>query len=173
MALPNITISPAGAGVVTPSSLFTYSGTPTTQIEKEFTEGADELHFYLVPNNTYYADLYKLTATAANGYIFDHFEFGTRESWQGGSDTYNLNNGNNPAISNGRPVGAQWAAGIGDFYISYSGGWGRLETLSITAVFKPVHIPTNLLVNSSNRSTPVQLVYDDRPGGSGLLIGDY
>jgi hypothetical protein len=47
MALPNITISPAGAGVVTPSSLFTYSGTPTTQIEKEFTEGADELHFYL------------------------------------------------------------------------------------------------------------------------------
>ena len=32
---------------------------------------------------------------------------------------------------------------------------------------------TDLLVNSFNRSTPVQLVYDDRPGGSGLLVADY
>lgn len=32
---------------------------------------------------------------------------------------------------------------------------------------------TNLLVNSSNLGSPVQLVYDDRPGGSGLLVADY
>lgn len=39
------------------------------------------------------------------------------------------------------------------------------------AVFR--RTPTDLLVNSSNRSTPVQLVYDDRTGGAGKLIADY
>lgn len=32
---------------------------------------------------------------------------------------------------------------------------------------------TNLLVNSSTLGSPVQLVYDDRSGGSGLLVADY
>ena len=39
------------------------------------------------------------------------------------------------------------------------------------AVFR--RTPTDLPVNSSNRSTPVQLIYDDRTGGTGKLIADY
>ena len=43
----------------------------------------------------------------------------------------------------------------------------------IVARFRNTHTPTNLLVNSSNRSTPVQLVYDDRAGHGAQLVADY
>lgn len=46
--------------------------------------------------------------------------------------------------------------------------------VSVRAYFEKVpRVPTGLLVNSSSRSTSVQLVYDDRTGGSGLLVADY
>ena len=39
------------------------------------------------------------------------------------------------------------------------------------ALFK--RFATHLLVNSSARATPVRLTYDDRAGGTGLLVADY
>ena len=179
MAAPNVTISPAGAGVVVPTILYQYAGTPTTQTERHFTQGNDELLFYEVPPYTYDIEIYKLTATAAAGYVFDHFEFKTREWTEyNQSITYDVtrdsSNSNNPAISNGLPTGDQYSASIvGKFTISYLGEIIHLDPISITAVFRPIHQPTNLLVNTYDKVIPVTLVYDDRAGGTGLLVADY
>lgn len=50
----------------------------------------------------------------------------------------------------------------------------------IMPAYSPVYIEgifewdgTDLLVNSSTAENPAKLVYDDRPGGSGLLVADY
>lgn len=176
MAAPAVTISPAGAGAVVPTLLYQYSGTPSTQTERHFTQGNDELLFYEVPPYTYDIEIYKLTATAAAGYVFDHFEFVTREWMEyNQSITYDntrtSSNANNPAISNGLPVGDQYSASIvGKFIASYLGQITHLDPVSVTAVFRPLHTPTNLLVNSYNRSSPVQLCYDPT---TGLLVADY
>jgi hypothetical protein len=183
MAAPVITISPAGAGVVTPTSLYQYSGIPSAETEHHFIEGGDELLFYTTPNYGYDIDIYKLTATPAAGYAFDHFEFVTRD-WQSRGqsivyeETLTGNNSHNPAISNGlTPIGFyQWAASIvGSFTITppASDIVSHLDPVSVTAVFRPLHTPTNLLVNSYSRVLPVRLVYDDRPNGTGKLIADY
>lgn len=176
MAAPNVTISPAGAGVVVPTILYQYAGTPTTQTERHFTQGNDELLFYEVPPYTYDIEIYKLTATAAAGYVFDHFEFVTR-SWEEYNqsiiydDTRTSSNSNNPAISNGQPTGYQWEASIvGKFDLSYNGQDSHLTPISITAVFRPLHTPTHLLVNSFNYTTPVTLVHDP---ATHLLVADY
>lgn len=179
MAAPAVTISPAGAGAVVPTLLYQYSGTPTTQTERHFVEGNDELFFYEVPPYTYDIEIYKLTATAAAGYVFDHFEFVTREWTEYNQsitydDTRTSSNANNPAISNGLPVGEQYSASIvGKFTTFYLGQTTHLDPVSVTAVFRPLHTPTHLLVNTHNRVLPVTLVYDDRPGGSGLLVADF
>lgn len=176
MAAPNVTISPAGAGAVVPTLLYQYSGTPTTDTERHFVEGNDELLFYEVPPWTYDIEIYKLTATAAAGYVFDHFEFVTREWTEyNQSITYDntrtSSNANSPAISNGLPVGEQYSASIvGKFIISYLGEITHLDPVSVTAVFRPVHTPTHLLVNSSNYTNPVTLVYDP---ATHLLVADY
>ena len=176
MAAPNVTISPAGAGVVVPTILYQYAGTPTTDTERHFTQGNDELLFYEVPPYTYDIEIYKLTATAAAGYVFDHFEFVTRE-WieYNQSITYDYtrtsSNSNNPAISNGLSTGDQYDASIvGKFDTSYRGQDSHLTPISITAVFRPLHTPTHLLVNSFNYTTPVTLVYDP---ATHLLVADY
>ena len=176
MAAPNVTISPAGAGVVVPTILYQYAGTPTTNTERHFTQGNDELLFYEVPPYTYDIEIYKLTATAAAGYAFDHFEFKTREWTEyNQSITYDVtrdsSNSNSTAISNGLPTGDQYSASIvGKFTISYLGEIIHLDPISITAVFRPLHTPTHLLVNSSNYTNPVTLVYDP---STNLLVADY
>lgn len=176
MAAPNVTISPAGAGVVVPTILYQYAGTPTANTERHFTQGNDELLFYEVPPYTYDIEIYKLTATAAAGYAFDHFEFKTREWTEYNQsiiydDTRTSSNSNNPAISNGLPTSDQYSASIvGKFDISYSGQDTHLTPISITAVFRPLHTPTHLLVNSSNYTNPVSLVYDP---STNLLVADY
>ena len=176
MAAPNVTISPAGAGVVVPTILYQYAGTPSADTERHFTQGNDELLFYEVPPYTYDIEIYKLTATAAAGYAFDHFEFVTRE-WAeyNQSITFDVtrtsSNSNNPAISNGLSTGDQYSASIvGKFTISYLGEIIHLDPISITAVFRPLHTPTHLLVNSSNYTNPVTLVYDP---STNLLVADY
>ncbi len=167
MAAPSIIISPAGAGTVTPALLYQYAGTPTTQTERHFTQGNDELLFYEVPPYTYDIEIYKLTATAAAGYVFDHFEFVTREWTEFNQsitydDTPTSSNANNPAISNGlSALGYQYSASIvGKFTISYLGEITHLDPISTTAVFRPIHQPTNQLVNTSSLGSPVRLVYD-------------
>lgn len=177
MAAPAVTISPAGAGAVVPTLLYQYSGTPSTQTERHFTQGNDELLFYEVPPYTYDIEIYKLTATPAAGYVFDHFEFVTREWTEYNQritydDTLTSSNANNPAISNGlSALGYQYSASIvGKFIASYLGQITHLDPVSVTAVFRPLHTPTNLLVNSFDRSTPVQLVYDP---ATNLLVADY
>ena len=176
MAAPNVTKSPAGAGDVVPTILYQYAGTPTTITERHFTQGNDELFFYEVPLYTYDIEIYKLTATAAAGYVFDHFEFVTRE-WMEYNQriTYDVtltgSNSNNPAISNGLSTGDHYSASIvGKFTISYSGEIIHLDPISITAVFRPLHTPTHLLVNSYNYTNPVTLVYDP---STDLLVADY
>lgn len=180
MAAPAVTISPAGAGAVAATLLYQYSGTPTTHTERHFVEGNDELLFYEVPPYTYDIEIYKLTATAAAGYVFDHFEFKTREWTEYNQsitydDTTTSSNANNPAISNGlSALGYQYSASIvGKFIASYLGQITHLDPISVTAVFRPLHTPTNLLVNTYDKVMPVTLVYDDRAGGTGLLVADY
>ena len=45
-----------------------------------------------------------------------------------------------------------------------------VSSLTVEAVFERYYIPTHLLVNSANKSTPVQLVYDPT---TNLLVADY
>ena len=171
MALPTIQISPVGAGTVSAAPLYSYTGTPSITDRHTFHEGDDTLDFYTTQGYYYEIAFYKLTATAAAGYVFDHFEISYRETDNYGTDLQGTpNNTNNPAISNGRGTGSQWGAGIGDLYLSIHNSWSRLETTAIVAVFRLAHTPTHLLVNSYNRSSPVQLVHDP---ASNLLISDH
>ncbi len=47
----------------------------------------------------------------------------------------------------------------------------NIGTLEAVALFE--RTPTDLLVNSNDFATPVRLTYDDRAGGTGLLVADY
>ena len=47
--------------------------------------------------------------------------------------------------------------------------WGYIDSVTVTATFAPVHVPTHLIVNSATVVTPVVPVYDDV---SGLLVVD-
>lgn len=54
-----------------------------------------------------------------------------------------------------------------DWTLTY---YQRLYNVVITAVFTQSHTPTHLLVNSYNKKTPVQLVYDP---ATNRLVADY
>ena len=108
---------------------------------------------------------YKLTATPADGWTFGYFEWflhvenaTTGDSWDDGP--YQLSS---PGTS----------AFLYDGFVDLSElgtGQGR-EVTTITglkAVF--VRAPTHLLVNSFNKSSPVQLVYDP---ATNRLVADY
>lgn len=109
---------------------------------------------------------YKLTATLAAGWTFDHFEWHLHTENATTGDTWDSDHvsPNNPAIS---------SLNLYDGFIDLSEletGQGR-EVTTITglkAVF--VRVPTHLLVNSANLSAPVQLVYDPT---SNRLVSDY
>ena len=115
---------------------------------------------------------YQIVATAVNGWeVVAPVTVTTQERYQ--ETTY-------PPQDDTYPAPPYPADGDRDFNnrknpsereITWSGGSQSYTILGVTVRFR--RIPTNLLVNSFNRSTPVQLVYDDRPGGTGLLVADF
>jgi len=127
-------------------------------------------------------DVFRFTAAPAAGWKFSHWHisysydhglnFGSPE------ETHETIYGEHDVYNNPWETVADYTLSVGswDLIEEYYGTGRYAETYktlgyNIEAVFsRPA---TNLLVNSFNKSSPVQLVYDDRPGGSGLLIADY
>lgn len=48
--------------------------------------------------------------------------------------------------------------------------WGYIDSVTVTATFAPVHVPTHLIVNSATVVNPVVPVYDPT---SDLLVADF
>lgn len=109
---------------------------------------------------------YKLTATAADGWTFDYFEWHLHTENATTGDTWDSDHGSpdNPATSNQY----LWD-GFVDLDLLETGEGREVTTITgLKAVF--VRAPTHLLVNSANQSAPVQLVYDP---ATNLLVADY
>lgn len=131
---------------------------------------------------TNYADVYTFKAKPSPGWSFAelHIISTIKKTELGGgtfTGTYHFYPNRSPFTSEGLNSGGyamSYNAVIGDIYGPIgSGSQGEhWQTLSwhVVATFRKM---TDLLVNSFKKSLPVQLVYDDRPGGSGLLIADY
>ena len=110
-----------------------------------------------VPPYGYEWTNYQCSATVAGAWAFDRFvvTFKNRDN-----PPYTISYFRNPTATDSG----------GDFEpcdVTYDAG-GSISILSVEARF--VSVRTHLLVNSSNRSTPVQLVYDP---ATNKLVADY
>lgn len=108
---------------------------------------------------------YQLTATTANGWTFDHFEWVCHNVSEGGQTTDTPET----RTQNPFPASAPWSIDLAEFQV----GDPVISTTtlqSIKAVFRSSRIFTHLLVNSSTVLTPALLVYDPT---TGLLVADY
>lgn len=118
---------------------------------------------------------YELEATPAPGWEFLRFEETYRLSEYDGRDVFEetLNLAHNPWPGT-RDYTAQTAPTEYERVMNNPVRYtirAKVEILSLVAVFGPAtHTPTNLLVNSADRSTPVKLVYDPT---TNLLVADY
>lgn len=109
---------------------------------------------------------YKLTATYADGWTFGYFEWSlhvenatTGDSWDDGPYQLSSNPGTSTLLYDGFVDLSELEIGRGREVTTITG---------LKAVF--VRGPTNLLVNSFNKSSPVQLVYDP---ATHRLVADY
>lgn len=124
---------------------------------------------------------YVFTATPAQGWVFDRFVIDGEQVWTKGGSAYYRDRIGPLDITQtpfslrdtitGRP--SDWWEGGWIGIAIYDGDPSYYDTIytewyTIKAVFK--HTPTHLLVNSFDRSTPVQLVYDPT---TNLLVADY
>lgn len=121
---------------------------------------------------------YVYTATPAQGYTctgFDVVAVVTRKS--GGLQPETTTQ---TAHYDGVQSGGVWtlnsAEHIGDacgwvywFEHKTIDAWGQIDSVTVTATFAPVHVPTHLIVNSATVVNPVLPVYDDV---SSLLVVD-
>ena len=109
---------------------------------------------------------YKLTATLAEGWTFGYFKWSLHTENATTGDTWDNPHGSdrNPATSRLTLYG-----GVVDLDAFETGKGREVTTITgLKAVF--VRKPTNLLVNSFNKSSPVQLVYDP---ATHRLVADY
>lgn len=147
---PSVAIEPNGAAAA--------GCTAVATIHDQWTDGTNWIQGYT------------LTATPAAGWAFDKFTWNLEEKDQTGTVVWSESE-----TATDNPYDNPVSDLLADFYTVID--TDPLETLqrfvlNVVAHFKPT-TATDLLVNSYSRSAPTQLVYDDRPGGTGLLIADY
>ena len=121
-----------------------------------------------------WAEFYQLSASAVFPWQFVRFEYTTVDWRPTGSTSTDLAQTENPTPPQQQQSDAVDRALI-DSETHYPPGGPLTQQVTLTnivAVFA-VRTPTNLLVNNSNRSSPVQLVYDDRAGHAAQLVADY
>lgn len=119
-------------------------------------------------------EYYQLSASAVFPWRFVRFEYTTVDWRPTGSTSTDWTQTENPTPPQQQQIDAVGRALI-DSETYYPPGGPLVQHVTLTnivAVFA-TRTPTNLLVNSSNRSTPVQLVYDDRAGHTAQLVADY
>lgn len=167
MALPTPTI--IGQGRVDSELIFTWNGKGDGQT-RNFQAGNSRLKLNLETSKEYDIEAYKITASPADGWRFDHWEYleeyhSEYANIQGTpAYTYTANISNNPTISNhdiddGVPIGSYTIKNLNS-----SGEWSstyRFRCVGLTAFFVPinpvgrpllVHDPvTRRLVHANNR----------------------
>lgn len=167
MALPTPTI--IGQGRVESELIFTWNGKGDGR-RHSFQAGNSRLELALNSSLEYDIEAYKITASPANGWKFDHWEYleeyhSEHASIQGGTDTYTRTLYSNPTVAqedgstSEHPIGSRTEK---SFYPS--GEWKstyRFRCVGLTAVFVPinpvgqpllVHDPvTRRLVHANNR----------------------
>lgn len=111
---------------------------------------------------------YRLTATLAVGWRFDHFEWHLHVENTATGDTWDDDyvSRNNPATSSGLYDGFM------DLDALEAGKGRDVTTITgLKAVFVHVpRVPTHLLVNSATKESPAKLVHDPT---TNLLVADY
>ena len=108
---------------------------------------------------------YDATATAANRWRFGHWEYRTKHT----DTAYPERSYVNPPYETDPTHSAFNPERLFEFFI-YSGDQLVISDVIIDLAVVFVRVPTHLLVNSFNKSSPVQLVYDP---ATNLLVADY
>ena len=154
MAGLSFDIRPAGAG----TAAYTVFRTESTEYE----------------GDTATVESFQMTAEANFPYTFDYFEWEETERYYLRDGTLDYENTATRSSSN-NPCPTQTEGAITGYYpeigkrYRVNGSYYTYEVSTIRVYFK-TRTPTNLLVNSANRSTPVKLVYDP---ATNLLVADY
>lgn len=183
MAIP-VTISPAGAGTVTQATVFTWNGpgdAPNFGSKEHAFQVGDRTVTIVLGDSSYTYDytLASLTASPNAGYRFVRWEVQTKyeyTQYQGSEHrVYYLDDvikDINPAceLSNANfylTDFSQQTSLNGDGTVDHT---NKFWTVNVVAVFEAIKTLTHLLVNSSTKKNPAQLVYDP---ATNLLVADY
>lgn len=143
-----ITISPAAAANA--------GCTATFELVDSYSSGSD------------WWKLWKFTATPAQGWVFDHWEMSY--SYQdivssGPSGNFTMSNASNPWSTGAysQEGTEEWEDSSWESYSGYRLGWRTIT--AVTAVFRLVHVPTNLILRSPTNGQILR-------GASGTILRD-